>query len=205
MKTLRITFLSFFACCLLFTACQQDESLHDVVVEPTELELAESYLIQERSLILFAALKVDYDRYEVTGYIVDKFATIREVNMQGNTIKDFGRDIISDEVLRKLYAHSTEIEDLSKLDVADMARAAKSLVEDDLATEDVDVLSSRLYLAFEFDSQIQSTADCVSASGLLYAQQLIDAQGRFSGSNSHALGTDILTWLQGLEATYDKD
>ncbi len=195
-----------FACLLCFTACQQDELLNDVaVVEPTELELASSYLAQERSLILFAALQVDHENNEVSGYIIDKFATIREVNLeQSKTVEDLGRDIISDKVLRELHEYSTEVGELSKIELANMARAAKGLSEQDRASENADNASSRLYLAFEFNA-IPEECDCSSSSdGVLYSQLMIHAQGHLNGENSKPVAADILTWLQTIEEANDK-
>ncbi len=201
MQTLKTMFLGLFLLGLLFTACEQEAIVTEEVVEATELEMAQEYLSNERNLILFTALQVDYDNYKVTGFLVDKFGSLRTVETTGGIIKELGNTYISDLVMRDLYSRSVLTKELPVIDVSNAAKLAKRLAKEK-AKEDKSLNTTTLYLSFARNNAYQTQASCGPGqfdNGPTHRQLMIAAEGRFEGLNSSDAAVEILSWLQELE------
>lgn len=207
MKLFKLSLFNILILCFLFAACEQEELIIEPTTPPTEEELATRYLAKTRNLVLFAALQIDYETYEVKGYFINKYAELRRVDLKGGAAKKFGIAYLSDDLMRDVHDQSELVETLSVIETAAAVRKASSLSKKDIATEDEEVSVSKLYLAFSRNTEHEASESCGPGNydnGNTHHQILIDAAGHLNGANSNALSVELLEWLKGLEDIGDR-
>ena len=204
MKNFTQIVISFVFVGLALVACEQDEVLRDIdaLAEPTEEDMAAAYLSQTRSLVLFAALKVEHEENKMTGYIIDKYAKLRSVDLHNGITSSMGKANASDAMLRKLHEYSTVVEELPKIELADAYRQARSLSNEDMINTNEDLQSSQLYLAFTRNMEVEHNEACspgTYSTNHTHRQLLISASGHMEGQNTSLATEGLLYWLRAFE------
>ncbi|MEM6700107.1 MAG: hypothetical protein AAF806_23425 [Bacteroidota bacterium] len=202
MKTLRLGFFSLLAL-LLFSNCEQEQALTGTIIEPSEEQIAQNYLMRASHLVLFVALEVDHESYGMKGYLIDKHANLRTIDVKNGIYHKFENEYMSDDVMRKLYDKSEAVEKLDPIILADMLKKSYRLVEGELAAvNNGEIKTSKVYFSFERNNNHEPEGSCGPGSydhGPTFLQTLIAANGRLNGQNSDEEVTDLLNWLKSLE------
>ncbi|MEM8528326.1 MAG: hypothetical protein AAGG68_27030 [Bacteroidota bacterium] len=199
MKALKLGLFSFLIL-TLFANCEKEEALTNEFTPLSEEQKATNFLIRAKHTILFAALEMNHEEGSVNGFIIDKNANLRSLEMDKGMSHKFDQQLMPEYTMLQLHERSTYVEALDPIEVADMLKKAYTLSNESVAekTEESST-TSQLYYSFKVNDS-EPNGDCEGEEHhQTYYQLLIDAKGKLEGQNIRKGANDLLTWLQSFE------
>ncbi len=207
MKKNLLTLLTFV---LLFTSCSK-ENIVATEELPEELQIAQNYLFQTRSVLLFANLEMNHETNTINGFVINNKGEIHNIsNLQNayiNEALNLSSGYISDYVMREILDNGkkdTEI-DLSVIDVANYIRMSGSLKKyEELEANNPTATTSRVLLNFRVDQTHVSPESCgpgVFDHGPSHHKVIISASGKYNIDNNPTNSLELMNWLNNLQGS----
>jgi len=185
---------------LLFVGCTK-ENIATIEEAPSELKIAQDYLLKYQSVLLFANVELNHETRKVSGFVIDKKGDLFSFSDMSNPGIDPSTGFISDHLMRELLslgkketpANLSAIEVAANLKTAFKLSKKNSFVENDPAAS-----STHLLLNFSRNVTHQSPESCGPGQfdhGPSHHQNIISARGKFHFDNNFIAGPELSEWL----------
>ncbi len=195
-------------CLLIFLliSCNKEDQLAIAALDREEA--AHHFLLNTPSLILFGSLTIDHETERVHGWVVDKHAQLRSVDLEG---LDALVNLAPSNALEsgKLYSSSAIVSQIDQVQLAKHYKFSLRQTPDAVHFEKVPTMTtSSVIVSFQPISSTYSPAlnECTGdmtdsenhMNGFQYNRKVWSAHGHYNLTTGHAEGMEIVDWMQGL-------
>lgn len=198
--------LSLLVLVLLVVSCAK-ESIAPTEEAPSQLKVAQDYLLKSPSVLLFANLELNHETNRINGFVIDKKGEVYNIfNMHRHGV-DLSSGHISDHVMRQILDHGEKDAqtDLSPIELVNYAKKIGSLKKtNDLEESVANAKTTSTLISFQRDFSHEMPASCGPGAydhGPSHHKIVITAKGKYDFDNSSAAGPVLTDWLSNLRGT----
>ena len=198
---------------LIYSSCQKDD--HALGTSLNRAEAAKQFLANTPSLILFGSLLMHHETGTVTGWVIDKDAQLRsvEVNDLENLLALSPANALESS---KLYRHSSVVKEIDQLALAENYKVALlQTPNNETSARDMTQGQTSVIISFQPISSTYSPAlnDCNNAmvavaghmNGFQYNRKVWSANGRINQVTNLDKGLEIVQWMNDLVAAAEEN